>query len=159
MIVQPFTGALINLREPAEAAQALQDVRDLKRQLDELRALLEGVLRLESERQGTKTLHLDGADAVVSGGRRVDYDAELLQQRLRQAGLPEDRLAKAVVEVVSYKVDARVLRQLAAANREYAAAIEEAKSMVDTPWRVTVKPTKHTTRLERGIDERDDDDS
>lgn len=141
-IVMPLTGALVDLREPVEVARALQDVRDLKRRIDELRALLEGVLTLEARRQGTKTLHLEGVDAVVTGGEKVEYDAELLQERLRAAGLPEDRVGQAVQVIVSYKVSAVVLRQLAAANPAYAKAITEARSTVETPWRVTIKTTK-----------------
>jgi hypothetical protein len=99
------------------------------------------VLRLEAQRQGTKTLHLGDLNAVVSGGEKAEYDVELLIELLRRAGLPEERLSQAVVETVSYKVDQRVLRSVAGANPAYAAAIETAKTMVATPWYVAVKPT------------------
>jgi hypothetical protein len=138
-IVVPLTGQVVDLTRPVEVAGALQDVREVKRQLDELRSLLEGVLRLEALRQGTKTLHLGPLDAVISGGERSEYDAELLSERLRDAGLPEDRLAEAVVQTVSYKVDQRVLRQLAAANPAYKTAVDKSRTVVDTPWRVSVK--------------------
>jgi hypothetical protein len=130
---------VIDLTRPVEVAGALQDVREVKRQLDELRALLEGVLRLEALRQGTKTLHLGPLDAVISGGERSEFDAELLTERLRDAGLPEERIAEAVVQTVSYKVDQRVLRQLAAANPAYRTAVDKSRTVVDTPWRVSVK--------------------
>ena len=139
VIVVPFTGEVVALNRPAEVAGALDSVRDLKRQLDELRALLEGVLRLEAQRQGTKTLHLGRLDAVISGGQRSEYDPEELTLLLRAAGLPEERLAEAVVQTVSYKVDQRVLRQLAGANPVYAAAVKAALTVIETPWRVTVK--------------------
>ena len=138
-IVVPLTGQLIDLTRPLEVAGALHDLRELKRQLDELRALLEGVLRLEAQRQGTKTLHLGSLDAVVSGGSRREYDAELLAGLLREAGLPEERISEAIVETVSYKVNQLVLKQLAGANADYAAAIELAQTSVEAPWRVTVK--------------------
>ena len=141
-IVLPLTGQLVDLTKPLEAANALRDVRDLKRQLDEVRMLLEGVLRLEAARQGTKTLHLGPVDAVISGGPSADYDAELLVDRLRAAGLPNDRIIDAVTVIVSYKVDQRVLRQLASANPGYAAAIDSAKSTVEKPWRVSLKGVK-----------------
>lgn len=138
-IVVPLTGQLIDLTRPLEVAGALHDLRELKRQLDELRALLEGVLRLEAQRQGTKTLHLGSLDAVVSGGSRREYDAEFLAGLLREAGLPEERISEAIVETVSYKVNQLVLKQLAGANADYAAAIELAQTSVEAPWRVTVK--------------------
>ena len=138
-IVVPITGQVLDLTRPFEVAGALADLRDLKRQLDELRTLLEGVLRLEAQKQGTKTLHLGSLDAVVSGGTRREYDAELLVELLRDAGLPEERIADAVVETVSYRVNQLVLKQLAAANANYAAAIELAETTVEAPWRVSVK--------------------
>jgi len=141
----PYTGAIVDLREPAEVAQALADVRDLKRRLDELRALLEGVLRLEAQRVGTKTLHLEGIDAVVSGGPRAEYDAELLMSRLRACGLPEERVSQAVVATVTYKPNAAVLKQLAAANPDYRRAIDASRTTVEAPWYVTVKPTTKGT--------------
>jgi hypothetical protein len=146
LFVVPHVGAVINLHEPAEVAQALQDVRDLKRQLDDVRALLKGVLRLEAQRVGTKTLHLDGIDAVVSGGPRAEYDAELLMSRLRGCGLPEERVARAVVATVTYKPNAAVLRQLAAANDDYRRAIDASRTVIDAPYYVSVKPTTKGTR-------------
>ncbi len=139
-LLLPYTGAIVDLREPAEVAQALSDVRDLKRRLDELRALLEGVLMLESQRVGSKTLHLEGMDAVVSGGPRTEYDAELLMSRLRACGLPEERVAQAVVATVTYKPNAAVLRQLAGANADYRRAIDASRTTVDAPYRVSLKP-------------------
>src|SRR5580765_1053490 len=94
----PLTGVVVDLTEPHEVAEALHDLREVKRQLEDVRALLEAALRLEAQHQGTKTLHLGQLDAVISGGTRNDYDAELLQQLLRDAGLPEHRLAEAVEE-------------------------------------------------------------
>ena len=59
---------------------------------------------------------------------------------LREEGLPEERLAQAVEQIVSYKVKALVLRQLAAANLGYAAAIDAARMTTEKPWRVYIKP-------------------
>jgi hypothetical protein len=141
-IVLPLTGQLVNLRQPLQTAQALRDVRDLKRQLDEVKMLLEGALRIEAARQGTKTLHLGPVDAVISGGRAADYDAELLQERLRQVGLPEERIAEVVVQTVSYKVNQRVLKHITGANPDYAVAADAARTIIDTPWYVTLKPVR-----------------
>jgi hypothetical protein len=135
----PYTGELVDLTDPTQVAQALDHVRDTKRLLDEARALLEGALVLEAQRQGTKTLHLHKLDAVISGGERVEYDALKLQLLLRELGLPEARIAEAVVEQVTYKPNGSVLRQLAGANPDYADAIEACKTKVDVPWRVSIK--------------------
>jgi hypothetical protein len=136
----PLTGVVVDLTEPHEVVQALEDIRAVKIELENVRRLFEGALILESKHQGTKTLHLGNLDAVISGGPTSQFDTELLQEGLRAAGLPEDRLAKAVEQTVSYKPKQLVLKQLAGANPDYAAAIDAARTIVETALRVTVKP-------------------
>lgn len=138
-IVVPLIQELIDLREPGQVALALQAVRDAKVKLDEVRGLLEQVLRLEARRQGTKTLHLGSLTAEVTGGEKVEYDADELMLRLRAAGCPEERIGEAVQLVVSYKVNRTVLRSLSAANPDYREAIESARRVEPTPWHVYVK--------------------
>ena len=83
-LVVPGTGEIIKLDDPAQVAHGLGRVREAKRGLDELRALLEALLRVESQRVGTKTVHLEnGLTAVVSGGTRTVYDAETARARSR----------------------------------------------------------------------------
>jgi hypothetical protein len=120
--VVPLTGELVALSDPLKVAAALEHVRDLKHVLDGARVVLEDALRLESVRQGTRTLHLGDLDAVVSGGERLEYDHVEL-----------------IVEVVSYKVDERVARSVSASNPVYAAALERCRRTVPAPWRVSVK--------------------
>lgn len=88
---------------------------------------------------GTKTFQTDYGKVELSGGETTDYDETALMAALRDAGCPEDRIAEAVVETVSYKVDKRVLRQLTAANPAYAAAAESAATKTETPLRASVK--------------------
>lgn len=137
----PGTGVLLDLTNPADVAEALRDVRAVKVQINEFVSFLSGVLRLESMRQGTGTLHLGSLDVVVSSDETTVYDLELLTELLRDAGLPEERIGEAVVETVSvsYKENRSVLRQLAGANPDYAAAIELAQRKVQKPISVTVK--------------------
>jgi len=136
----PLTGVVVGLTEPHEVAEALHDLREVKRQLEDVRALLEAALRLEAQHQGTKTLHLGRLDATITGGTENTYDTELLMEGLRAEGLPEERLTKAVEQIVSYKVNQRILKQLAGANAGYAAAIDAAQMTVDKPWHAYVKP-------------------
>ena len=140
-LVVPWTGEVVSLAEPAQVCRALDQVRELKRELDHVRAVLEDALRQESERQGTKTLHLDGLTAVVSGGEKVEYDHLELIDELRDLGLPEQRIGDLVVETITYRVDQRVAKQLAGANPRYAEAIERHRHVVPDRWRVTVKGT------------------
>lgn len=138
-IVVPVTGELVDLADPAQVCNVLHQVRQMKHRLDEVRAVLEDALRIESERQGTKTLHLDGMTAVVSGGEKVEWDIEELSEELLELGLPEDRLGQLVVQVISYRVNQNVARQLAGSNQRYAEALERHRRVVPDRWRVTVK--------------------
>jgi hypothetical protein len=137
----PFVGELIDLRDPQQVAAGLQHVRDAKNHLDRVRQLLESVLRLEAMRQGTKTLHLGRLDAVVTGGVKVEYDGEELIRLLEAAGMPEDRVLELVVPVVTYKVNATKAKAAAAANPAYAEALGRTRTVVETPWRVSIKPS------------------
>jgi hypothetical protein len=139
-LVLPTTGEVIDLRDPAQVAHGLDSVRYLVRQLGELRKLLETVLRLEGQRQGTKTLHLHGFKAEISGGETVEWNISALRGALEAAGLPDERMRELIKAEVVYKVNASVAKQLASANPEYAKAIDHAKSMVPAAWRVSVKP-------------------
>jgi hypothetical protein len=98
----------------------------------------EAVLLEESRRQGTKTLHLPDGTAEVSGGTALEWDIDVLAE-LQAVGLPEDRYGELVVTTVTQKVDARVAKQLEAANPEYAAIIERARRYEPRPWRVSIK--------------------
>lgn len=135
----PLIGEIVDLDNPNQVALAIDAVREAKRILDDIRAHLERELVDEARRQGTKTLHLAGLDAVITGGTRTEYDAHKLQLLLRHHGLPEPRIAEAVVEIVSYKPNAAVLKQLASANDDYADAIQASKSVVDVPYRVSIR--------------------
>jgi hypothetical protein len=138
-LVVPFTGELVHLGEPAEVARALESVRQAKYQLDDARRVLEDALWFASEQAGSRTLHLGELDAVVSGGDKVVYDELELARRLRAAGLPEERLSELIVETVTYKVDARVAKSVAASNPKYAEAIEASRRTVPAPVRVAIK--------------------
>lgn len=140
VMVLPFTGEVIDLRDAAQVAQGLDNVRGYIVQLGEFRSLLETVLRLEGRRQGTKTLYLeDGLKATITGGSRPEWDILELQTRLRRAGLPEARLDDLITETIVYKVSAGVARQIGAANPDYADAIQASHTRVEAPWRVNVE--------------------
>jgi hypothetical protein len=138
-LVVPFSGEIIPFADAPKVARALLEVRQLKERLDDARRVLEDALRFASEQAGSRTLHLGELDAVVSGGSKVEYDELELAKELRAVGLPEERLAELVVETVSYRVDQRVARSVAASNRKYAAAIEACRRVVPVPWRVSIK--------------------
>lgn len=140
-LMLPLTGELVDLRQPAQVAKALDSVRQAKNHLDQVRQLLESVLRLEASRQGTKTLHLDGIDAVITGGEKVEYDGEQLLRLLEKAGMPPERVMQIVEMVVSYKVNAARAKQAAGANPAYAEAVAQTRTVVPAAWRVSTRRT------------------
>ena len=71
-LVLPFTGEIVDLHDPAQVAHALDQVRDAKRRLDELRSPARGA----APRRVAAAGHEDDPPgrrltAVVSGGTRV----------------------------------------------------------------------------------------
>lgn len=124
---------------PENAAAVLAVLRDLRYRLSDAIRACESVLADESARQGTKTLHVGGFTASVSGGSELVWDIEALRVGLAKAGCPEERIDALIVATTEYKVNQSVARQLAAANPQYAAAVEAAKGRVEKPVRVSVK--------------------
>ncbi len=121
------------------AATVIQAARTMRSRLHDVVAQATAWLAEESARQGTKTLHAGASSVVLSGGPTDEYDPLELMNYLRNAGLPEQRVDDAVTTIIDYKVNRSVLRQLAAANPEYADAIEQAKRTVEKPMRATIK--------------------
>jgi hypothetical protein len=121
------------------AAVVLHAARTMKRRLDNVIAETTSFLLAESQVRGTKTLEAGREKITLTGGPTVDYDTTDLMDALREAGCPEERIAEAVIEEISYKPNRSVLRQLAAANPDYRAAVELAERTIEKPWRASVK--------------------
>lgn len=121
------------------AATVLREARVMKQKVDGVIRSATEYLASESAHHGTKTFHVPAGTITLNGGMTVDYDAHDLVEALRVAGCPEERINEAVTAEVSYKVNRSVLRQLAAANTDYKAAIELAERHIDKPWRASVR--------------------
>ena len=126
------------------AARVIHAARALKNQATEIVNEATAYLVEESTRQGIKTLHGSDETVTVSGGPSVDYDPAELRDNLLEAGCPQNRIDRAVVTEVTYKVDRAVLRQLSAANPVYRRAIEGAEIEVEKPYRASVKLRRQT---------------
>ena len=137
-IAVPGIGEIVNLDDARAVAFALDGVRDLERQLRDVKAELTRALVYESGVQGTKTLHMEGIKAVLKSSAETIYDAEEIEIGLREAGMPEDRIRLIVVETTSYKVDAVKAKQAAAANPAYAEVINANKHEVEKAASVTL---------------------
>lgn len=123
---------------PQKAAELIVAARDMRGRLLGLVKDCEAVLLDESKRQGTKTLRFSEGTATVTGGTDLAWNLDILLQ-LRERGLPEERYNELVVATVTYRVDARIAKQLESANESYAEVIALARSYEPKPWRVSVK--------------------
>lgn len=127
--ILPHTGELVSLEDAAACAIATERIRTLEGKLRMVkRELADAIFRIASK-QGKSSLNLPGVNVSVSRKKEIEWDLEILE-RLREAGLPEERWSELVETRVEYKVSANVARQLASINEEYQAIIEEARNDV-----------------------------
>jgi hypothetical protein len=138
-LVVPGSGALVDLDNPRQVAQTLDDVRDLERQLRSFKGLLTEAMVHASQIHGTKTMHLEGGiTATVKGGDETVYDAEEIEAELRDAGMPEDRIAAIVRVAVIRTVSAVEAKRAASANPAYAEIIARHSRVQERPSTVTI---------------------
>lgn len=137
-LVLSWTGEVVPLAEPDKCVRALAEIRALESKLREAKSELTFYLAQEFQRQGLKTMEFAGVKAELKGGSDVVWDIEVLEQ-LRDLGLPDDRFNQLVKTEITYKVDAREAKRIAAANEEYADVIERAKQPYSRPHYISIK--------------------
>lgn len=123
----PITGQLIDVTDPASCAVAIAELHALEDRIKEVKRVLGATLVEESHRQGSKTLHLPGAEVTLTEKKEITWDLQKLRE-LRALGLPDERWQALVRTTVEEKVNANVAKQLAGANDEYARIVEEART-------------------------------
>ena len=139
-LVVPGVGEVVNLEDEVGCVRALVAVRDFESQLREAKAQLTAAIVERARILGTQTLTMpDGSKASLKGGQEVVYDAQEIEEKLRALGMPEDRIREIIVEEISYKVSAREAKRAAAANPDYAACIEGAKTIVERPIYISIQ--------------------
>ena len=135
----PHSGELIDLHDAAACANALAEIRRLEQGMRDAKSILSGAIVAESRRQGSKTLYLDGVVAEVRGGTDTVWDLDALEDGLRAAGLPDDRIRDVIKEEVTWKVNAREAQRVAKSNPDYAAVVERASMAVEKPPTVVLR--------------------
>lgn len=139
-LVVPGIGELVSLDDENQCANALSALRDFEYQVREAKSILSAALAERGRVLGTQTLTLkDGRKATIKGSTETHYDAELIEQGLRELGMPEERIREIIVETVQYKVVAGEAKRAAAANEEYANVIEGAKTVIEKPAYITIQ--------------------
>lgn len=134
------SGELVALDDTAACVRALDELRDLESRIKELKGVLTDAIKAESTHWGGKTLTLPGGiQATIKNDNKVYWDAQLLESKLREAGMPEERIRQIVVEEVSWSVQAVEAKKAAAANPDYAACVEAARTVVAARPTISVK--------------------
>jgi hypothetical protein len=140
-LVLPHTGELINLNDAPVVAGHLRELRDLESKIREAKGILTDALVAESQRQGTKTMYLEGVGKVeLTGGpgSEVQWDLDILSM-LVDAGLPQDRYDALVTTNVSFSVNSAVAKQLeASGNERYRELVQMARKRADRRWSARV---------------------
>lgn len=136
-LLNPASGEMLE-RTPENATSLLLSLRRIKSQLGDAIKECEAVLVEESQKVGTKTLHVGGETVVISGGKDLNWDLELLEM-LREEGLPEARYNELVVAHVEYKVNAAVANQISGSNPRYKEIIDAARTYTEKRQTASVK--------------------
>ena len=124
---------------PSNAHHVLSQIAEMEAKLRTLKAHITDWVLEESQRQGTKTLYVESGKVVLEGGPETVVDGHDLALLLRDSGLPEERIAEVVEEIVTYKVNRRVLNQMAGANENYRVAAEMTTTTVEKPYRAKAR--------------------
>lgn len=138
ILVQP-SGELVDPRDTQACFLALREVNRIQGLLYEAKRALTAALVVEAQRRGERTVTLESGERYVAeGGPSRQYRPEDVEEGLRAAGMPEERIAQIVVTEVSRKVNGVEANKAARANPAYAAALEEASEMVEARYSVKV---------------------
>lgn len=139
-VVRRETGEVVRLDDPAEVAAAVAALKKVEAQLREVQRTLTGALVEHVRTAGTgKTFRTGGHTVTVSGGPTNRYDPVVLEEGLRAAGMPEERINEIVKTKVDVVVDAVEAKRAASMNEAYADALARATRTEDRPWSASVK--------------------
>lgn len=134
------TGEIVDAQDPAACAIALDELRQLESRIKEMKTMLADAIDAYATAAGKgKTLHLEGVQVTLSNDKKLLWDAQQLEQDLREAGMGEERIREIILEEVSYKVSANEAKKAASVNPDYARAVEAARTEVTQRPSVSVK--------------------
>lgn len=140
MLAVPGTGEIVDLSKPVEAALALDALREFERDIASAKRILTDAVVAHYRLTGERTLELPGRlEAEVKASKRTIVDPDILEQRLRDAGMPEERIEQLFKTTVERKVELRKAKTAATANDEYRAALEAASTTYQETPSVTIR--------------------
>ena len=126
------TGELVDLSDPASCAHALVAIREMEFMLREVKGAIVDRFAEERRIRGVDEIELPNGDVVkVTRKYKIQWDVEQLEEDLRAAGMPEDRIREVIVEEVTHTVKAVEANKAAKRNAEYAEAIARARTEIE----------------------------
>jgi len=138
-LVLPASGVVVDLSNEREVAIACRDIKDVMAEFRRVDRLLREAMREHKRLRGTGTFYIEGVGKIeVKGDKETEYDAKVVEAELKAVGCPEEIIREIVVQTVDWKVDAVRAKQAAAANDDYARAIENGKVVREKLPTVTV---------------------
>lgn len=139
-VIDPHTGGLIDVSDPATAAAFLDALRQSKHTIDSVISQVTEIVTREFERQGTRTINAGRYELEQKETASYEWDLTILVGLL-DAGLPPDRYAEFVNETVIAKPKQSIAKQLET-NPAYKEIIEQARRRVVKGTRVDVRVAK-----------------
>lgn len=140
LVILPI-GEVVSSGDMKGCSLALDRLRDMEREIASYKTILSRAIVAEASRQGlTGKFPLgDRLSVEISSADRTSYDAEKLEDLLRQAGMPEERIAQIVKEEVTHVVVAKELKKAARSNKGYAEILEATKAVEHRAPTVTIR--------------------
>lgn len=130
----------LDLSNVVECAVLLDDIRALEAQLATAKSRLTAAIVATASVDGETSYDLPGRmRATITSGKRSTVAADVLEAKLREAGMPENRISEIVQQEVSYKVDLRAAKKAGTANPAYADALRDATTTHDSQPSVTIR--------------------
>jgi hypothetical protein len=130
----------LDLDNVVECAVLLDDIRSLEAQLATAKSRLTAAIVARASVDGETSYDLPGRmKATITSGKRSTVAADVLEAKLRKAGMPENRISEIVQQEVSYKVDLRAAKKAGTANPAYAEALKDATTTHDSQPSVTIR--------------------
>jgi hypothetical protein len=134
-LVVPGSGEVVSLDNAQDCAATITYLRDLETDIKAAKRELTDALVSYKERIGKPTFEVGLYKITVSADSGTTYDAEAIEQGLRELGMPEERIREIVVEEITYKVNPVEAKRAAKANPAYAKVIEAASTpYVKSPY-------------------------
>jgi hypothetical protein len=134
------SGVDIDLSDPVACAVALDRVRQFEQDFGQIKRVLTEAVVAHYRLTGERSLELPNRlRAEVKAGTRTLVDPDVLEERLREAGMPEERIEALITTTQERRVDLRKAKAAGTANPEYKAALEAASSTYAETPSVTIR--------------------